>query len=128
MLTPDNLDLRAVTLPDGTPSFDAYIKQNPFREVFAADVARSTTAAMAATQRPAAVNVLSERSGPPAWRSIPSWFLVARLDNTIPAAAERFMAERAKSTVVEINSSHVAMISFPTTTTDLIVSAANTVR
>jgi pimeloyl-ACP methyl ester carboxylesterase len=128
MLTQDNLDLRPVTLPDGTASFDAYIKQNPFREVFAADVSRSTTAAMAASQRPAAVNVLSEPSGPPAWKSVRSWFLVARLDHVIPAAAERFMAERAKSTVVEINSSHVAMISFPTTTTDLIVSAANTVH
>jgi pimeloyl-ACP methyl ester carboxylesterase len=128
MLTQENLDLRPVTLPDGTASFDAYIKQNPFREVFAADVSRSTTAAMAASQRPAAVNVLSEPSGPPAWKSVRSWFLVARRDNTIPAAAERFMAERARSTVIEINSSHVAMISHPTATADLIVSAANTVR
>jgi hypothetical protein len=50
---------------------------------------------MAATQRPADVHTLGQPSGTPAWKTIPSWTLIARNDNLIPAAAQRFMASRA---------------------------------
>ena len=52
-------------------------------------------------------------SGPPAWETIPSWYLVASQDRIIPPEAERAMAERAGATTVEIDSSHVAMMSHP---------------
>jgi pimeloyl-ACP methyl ester carboxylesterase len=64
----------------------------------------------------------------PAWKTIPSWFLVARNDHTIPPDAERFMAKRAGSHVVEIDSSHVAMISKPDAAADLIRAAAATIH
>lgn len=118
------LDLRPITLPDGTPSHDGYVKKTAFREVFAGDLPPSTTAVMAATQRPANAHTLQQPSGPPAWRTIPSWFLVARDDQLIPAAAQRHMARRAGSHVVEVRSSHVAMMSRPAQTAALIRAAA----
>ena len=74
---------------------------------------------MAATQRPGALAALVTPSGPPAWAEIPSWYLVASQDRIIPPEAERAMAERAGSTVVEIDSSHVAMMSHPSDVTRL---------
>ena len=78
---------------------------------------------MAASQRPIDASILSEPSGPPAWETIPSWYLVARDDHTIPPATELFMAKRAHAHTIEINSSHVAMISHPDAVTDLILAA-----
>ena len=78
---------------------------------------------MAVSQRPAALATLGEPSGPPAWKTLPSWYLVASQDRVIPPAAERAMAERAGSTTVEIDSSHVAMISHPDEVADLIQQA-----
>lgn len=80
---------------------------------------------MAATQRPADVQSLQQLSGPPAWKTIPSWFLVARDDQLIPAAAQRHMAKRAGSRTIEVSSSHVAMMSKPAQTASLILSAAH---
>jgi pimeloyl-ACP methyl ester carboxylesterase len=107
---------------------DGYIDPARFRRIFAADLPRDTAAVMAASQRPGDVATLSDASGPPAWATVPSWYLVARDDRVIPAATQRFMAERAGATVTEVRSSHVAMISHPRRTTDLIGQAARAVR
>ncbi|GAB7039584.1 MULTISPECIES: alpha/beta fold hydrolase [Catenuloplanes] len=107
--------------------YDGYVKAAVFREVFAGDLPRSTTDLMWATQRPGDTHTLGEPSGAPAWRDIPSWYLVARDDQLIPAAAQRFMAARAGARVVEVRASHVAMISQPKATADLIALAARTV-
>ncbi|MDG4821815.1 alpha/beta hydrolase [Asanoa sp. WMMD1127] len=122
------LDLRPYTRPDGSPSADGYVKADLFRQIFAGDLPESVTAVMAATQRPGDVHTLQDRSGPPAWRDVPSWYLVARDDNLIPAAAQRFMAQRAHSRTVEVRASHVAMMSEPAVAADLITRAAATVR
>jgi len=103
---------------------DGYIDPARFREIFAGDLNRSTAAAMAASQRPADESVLAVPAGVPAWRTIPSWYMVASEDHTIPPATERFMAQRARATTVEVRSSHVAMISHPGETTRLIEQAA----
>ena len=103
---------------------DAYIDPAWFHELFAQDLPRTTTRVMAATQRPGALAALVTPSGPPAWAEIPSWYMVASQDRIIPPEAERAMAERAGSTVVEINSSHVAMMSHPAAVTRLIQQAA----
>ncbi|GAA0382656.1 alpha/beta hydrolase [Acrocarpospora corrugata] len=103
---------------------DAYIDPAHFHRLFAQDLPRGTTAVMAATQRPGALAALVTPSGPPAWKSVPSWYLVAKQDNIIPPQAERAMAKRAKATTVEINSSHVAMMSHPDVVTSLILRAA----
>jgi pimeloyl-ACP methyl ester carboxylesterase len=79
---------------------------------------------MAATQRPGALAALLTESGPAAWEEIPSWYVVATEDRIIPPEAERAMAERAGSEVVEIESSHVVMMSHPAAVTRLILEAA----
>jgi pimeloyl-ACP methyl ester carboxylesterase len=103
---------------------DAYIDPEWVPILFAQDLPKSTARVMGATQRPAAVSSLFTPSGPAAWEDIPSWYLVARQDRTIPPEAERAMAERAGSTTVEIDSSHVAMMSHPAAVTALIKAAA----
>ncbi|HEX3612592.1 MAG TPA: alpha/beta hydrolase [Sporichthyaceae bacterium] len=120
-LTPENLVLRPY--PVGV---DGYISPRVFHEVFAADLPAETAAIMAAGQRPAETTILVTPSGLPAWRTIPSWYMVAADDKTIPPATERFMAQRAGATTVEIRSSHVAMISHPDAVKKLIVDAAKT--
>ncbi|GGI48487.1 pimeloyl-ACP methyl ester carboxylesterase [Agromyces flavus] len=118
-------DLLAVTVIRPFPGAaerdgDAYLNPEVFPQVFCQDVAPELAAAMAAAQRPAALASLVQPSGPPAWRSIPSWYLVASSDRVIPPAAERAMAARAGATTVEIESSHVAMISHPDEVASLI--------
>ncbi|WP_229074748.1 alpha/beta fold hydrolase [Actinoplanes sp. DH11] len=103
---------------------DGYVKKDVFRQIFAGDLPRSTTDVMWATQRPGDVSTLQDHSGEPAWATIPSYFLVAKNDNLIPAAVQRFMAARAKAYTVEVKASHVAMISQPGATADLIRKAA----
>ncbi|WP_214325388.1 alpha/beta fold hydrolase [Nonomuraea sediminis] len=103
---------------------DGYIKKEFFHDVFAGDVPKSTTDLMHAGQRPADARTLGEPSGAPAWKTIPSYYLVARNDQVLPAEAQRFMARRAGSQVREVGSSHVAMISHPAVTADLIKRAA----
>lgn len=116
--------LSTLTLRPYPGGVDAYITPSVFHRVFCADVPTSTAAVMAATQRPIDVAVVAEPSGPPAWRTIPSWYLVASDDHAIPPATERFMAKRAGATTVEISASHVAMVSHPDAVTDLILDAA----
>jgi pimeloyl-ACP methyl ester carboxylesterase len=79
-----------------------------FSSVMAQDVPSRTAREMATHQGPATLAVAAGTSGVPAWRSIPSWYMVAHDDRAIPPAAERFMARRAHATTVEIASSHAA--------------------
>jgi pimeloyl-ACP methyl ester carboxylesterase len=80
---------------------------------------------MAVSQRPAALSLLGEPSGPPAWKSIPSWYLVAGRDNAIGTDVERIMARRIDAHTVEVpGASHAVMISHPEETTRLILQAA----
>ncbi|MEV0606136.1 alpha/beta hydrolase [Polymorphospora rubra] len=123
-LTEEALDLRPYPLPDGGVSYDGYVKPALFRDIFAGDLPAATAAVMATAQRPGDAHTLQQPSGVPAWRSVPSWYLVARNDNLIPAATQRFMAQRAGARTVEVRASHVAMISQPDATTDLIKAAA----
>jgi pimeloyl-ACP methyl ester carboxylesterase len=113
-----------VVLPDGTR--DLYIRQESFPQQFAADVPAPEAALMAATQRPIAEAALSEVATTPAWKSLPSWFIYGSEDRNIPAAAQAFMAERARSmrTVVVAGASHVVMTSNPKAVADLIGEAA----
>ena len=67
---------------------------------------------MAAMQRPIDLAVLQQPSGPPAWETIPSWFIIGKQDNTIPADLHRFMAQRAGAVrTIELRASHAVMIS-----------------
>ncbi|MFZ3599145.1 alpha/beta fold hydrolase [Streptomyces sp. BH104] len=119
---------REYPVPGGKPGTDGYIDAAKFRAVFAADLPASQTRLMAATQRPGSVQGLSGASGAPAWKNIPSWYLIPTEDKVIPSAAQRFMAERAGSKVTEIRSSHVVMISHPEAVARMINSAYRATR
>ncbi|GGT46515.1 alpha/beta hydrolase [Streptomyces chromofuscus] len=112
-------------LPDGSGTgTDLYIKQELFHKQFAADVAPLKAAVMAATQRPVAAQALEDRASGAAWQKIPSFDLIASNDKNIPAAAQRWMAKRAKAVSVEVPSSHAAPVSHPEATAELIERAA----
>ena len=120
------LGFRDVPVPGGQ---EGYIQPSEFRRVFAADVDRSAAAVMAASQRPAAIAALGEPSpNEPAWKTIPSWYMVASQDLAIGAAPERIMAERIGATTVEVRSSHVPMITHPREVTGLILDATRSTR
>jgi pimeloyl-ACP methyl ester carboxylesterase len=113
-----------VMLADGGK--DLYIQQAKFHQQFAADVPRDAAALMAATQRPIAEAALTQASGAPAWKDVPSWSIYGTADKNIPPAAMRFMSERAGARkVVEVkDASHVVMVSHPDKVAALIVEAA----
>lgn len=105
---------------------DLYIDQSRFRTQFAHDVPEAQAALMAAGQRPITEAALTEKSGDPAWKRLPSWFVYGSGDKNIPARALQFMADRAGSrhTVVIEGASHVVMVSHPVAVADLIDEAA----
>jgi pimeloyl-ACP methyl ester carboxylesterase len=98
-----------------------------FGEVFAADLPAEQAAVMAATQRPVAAAAFSDVCGPPAWKSLPSWAVVATGDKAAGSDLVRSMAHRAGADIVEVEGSHVIMVSQPQAVVDLIVKAAEAV-
>jgi pimeloyl-ACP methyl ester carboxylesterase len=106
----------------------AWLPQSDFVNYFAADVDRQQANVMYAVQQPLSVSALSEVMGTPAWKTLPSWYLVSTNDQAIPPDAERFFAQRMGATTVEIKSSHVAMVSHPKDVTKLIETAAEAVK
>jgi pimeloyl-ACP methyl ester carboxylesterase len=109
--------------PDGSDGVDLYIAREGFHEGFAGDVDSATADVMAAAQRPWGGAAGATPSGPPAWKSIPSWYLLGTEDKAIPPATQRFMAERANSQIEEVAASHVSYVSQPEVATRLILSA-----
>jgi pimeloyl-ACP methyl ester carboxylesterase len=95
-----------------------------FHDAFAADLPAEQTALMAATQRPVAELAFSEPSGPPAWKSLPAWAVVATGDKAAGTDVIRSMAERAGATITEVDGSHVIMVSQPAAVADVILTAA----
>jgi pimeloyl-ACP methyl ester carboxylesterase len=113
------------TGPDGSEAGqDLYLDPAQFHATFAADVDRDTSDVMAATQRPWSGAGFYEPSGPPAWRTVPSWYLLGTEDKAIPPATQRFMAERAGARITEVPASHASMVSQPEAATELILQAA----
>jgi pimeloyl-ACP methyl ester carboxylesterase len=116
--------VRPVPRSDGTT--DLYIAPDSFHEVFCADVSAPQAARMAITQRPATQEALTEPSGDhPLWKDVPSWFLIGEEDRIIPAALQRFEAERAgaRRTVEIAGASHAAAVSQPGAVVELILDA-----
>src|SRR6516164_4087411 len=110
----------------GNGAHDLYVQPEKFHAQFAADVPEKTAKLMAVTQRPIADTTFGEQSGPPAWKSIPSWFIYGTGDKNLPNATTAFMAERAsaKKVVGIKGASHFLMVSHPKETAKLIVEAA----
>ncbi len=121
---PNTLITRPYPLPDGSEGTDLYLTREGVRTAFAQDLPRTTTDLMFATQRPFTQEAFGAPSGTPAWKSIPSWYLVASEDHAIPPATQRFMAERAGAQTSEVKSSHVPHISQPDAVIRIILQAA----
>jgi pimeloyl-ACP methyl ester carboxylesterase len=117
--------LRPAQFPSGTdePGVEFYIDPAQFHEVFCADLPAEQAAVMAVSQRPGGAIGFGEPSGPVGWKTLPSWALISPNDVTIGPSGERLMAERSGAEIVEVDASHVAMISQPQATTDLILKA-----
>jgi len=101
-----------------------WLSEADFVEHFAADVDSTRAHVMYAVQQPLASSAFTDVMGVPAWKSLPSWYLVAQNDEALPPDAERQFATRMGATTTEIAASHVAMVSHPTQVTQLIAKAA----
>jgi pimeloyl-ACP methyl ester carboxylesterase len=103
--------LKFAPVPGGT---DVSVDPDAFPHIFAADVPLETTGFLARSQRPLSASVFEEPSGSPAWKTKPSWGVVAAADTTINPDVERFAYERAGMTVTEVQgASHAVFISQP---------------
>ncbi|NEA99615.1 alpha/beta hydrolase [Streptomyces sp. SID13726] len=120
-------DTTVATEYDGEP--ELRILPEHYQDVIAGDLPTETADALAVTQRPVRVQALTaELSGTPAWRTLPSWAVIATQDNAIPAQAQQFMAERAGSHITRVDASHAVAISQPDVVADVIVEAAESTR
>ena len=113
--------------PDAQSAVEFAINPAMIREAFAADLPPQVTALMAATQRPIAAAAFSDVCGPPAWKKLPSWAVVATGDKAAGANVVRSHAQRAGADIVEVEGSHVIMISQPQAVTNHIVKAVRAV-
>jgi pimeloyl-ACP methyl ester carboxylesterase len=105
-----------------------WLSEDDFVHHFAADVDPVRARVMYAVQQPLAGSTFTDIMGVPAWKSLPSWYLVATQDQAIPPDAERLFANRMGATTVEVAASHVAMVSHPDEVAQLIRTAAEGVR
>ncbi len=117
-------------VPPILPSQDGYLSLDKakFPAAFAADVDKDKAAFMADSQVPWGVEALTGTISEPAWKTKPSWYLVATDDKMIPPPAQRLMAKRAGSTVVEVAGSHAIYVSQPNAVAALIKQAAKGVK
>ena len=107
-----------------TPASYVYLKSSTVFASFASGLSATDKALVAATQRPATLGALTEPSGEPAWRSIPSWALIGTKDQIIPASVQRAMAARAGAVTAEYNAGHVGLMTHPGTVVRVIERAA----
>jgi pimeloyl-ACP methyl ester carboxylesterase len=118
---------RPYPLPDGSQGTDLYLTRQGVATAFAADASPKVQNQIFAEQRPFSVDAFNSQSGPPAWKTTPSWYLVTTEDKAIPPATQMFMAQRAGSQIREVRSSHVAMYTHPQNVVDIILEAATSV-
>jgi pimeloyl-ACP methyl ester carboxylesterase len=110
----------------GAPSGagDAYIKQSVFPSCMANGLPAKEAKVLAATQLPIATNALTQKSGVPAWKTIPSWAVVGTADHAIPPALQLAMAHRAHAHITKVaGAPHLSMVSNPGAVTNVILKA-----
>jgi pimeloyl-ACP methyl ester carboxylesterase len=114
---------------DGTETAVEFaIDPAKFHDAFAADLPAGQASLMAATQRPVAELAFTESSGPPAWKHLPSWTVLATADKAAGTDVIRSQAERAGATITEAHGSHVIMVSQPQIVADVIMTVAAAVH
>jgi len=102
----------------------AWIPEEDFVTHFASGVEKSRARVMSAVQQGLSMSTFEDVMGVPAWKSLPSWYLVATTDEAIPPDAERLFAKRMGANTIEVPAGHLAMVSHPAETVKLIESAA----
>lgn len=114
-------------LPPGllVPDSGGFVYLNPkmFHGAFVQDANATEAEIMAAVQKPAYISLLTEPSGPPAWKQLPTWFEVSEADHIIPPDAERMFAKRMNATTISLNSSHASLVTHPNEIAGLILNA-----
>ena len=115
------------SLPPGLLVIDsggfAYLNPEMFPQAFAQDVNATEAKTMAVVQKPAHQSLFTEKSGPPAWKQLPTWFEVSEGDHIIPPDAQRMFAQRMNATTISLNSSHASLVSHPNEIAELILNA-----
>jgi pimeloyl-ACP methyl ester carboxylesterase len=102
-----------------------WLPEDDFVGHFAADLDPAQARVLYAVQQPISMSTFEYTMGVPAWKSLPSWFVVAANDEAIPPDAERQFAQRMKATTVEVASGHLAMVTHPDAVVDLVEQAAS---
>jgi len=105
-----------------------WINREGFHRAFVGDASPAEAAVMAAVQKPLGIASFSDKAGVPAWKTIPSWYLVSSNDQMIPPPAQEFLAKRMGATVQSVAASHASMVSHPQEVADIIMLAAKSVR
>jgi pimeloyl-ACP methyl ester carboxylesterase len=125
---PPSKVFRSVSFP-GAPKSDALLYVNPafFMRGFANDLSDKDGAVAEATQAPVTLSAVTAPSGAPAWKHIPSWYVVGKIDGAIPEAAQMFMAERAHAHITKVRAGHLSMVSQPGAVARVITDAAQAV-
>ena len=101
-----------------------YIKPAVFKRAFANGLPRKEGAVLAATQSPAVYSALTAPSGPPAWKTIPSWYVLGTIDKAIPPAVQLFMAQRIHAHITRVRAGHLPMVAAPGVVAKVIRAAA----
>ncbi len=109
-------------LADGETAVELTIAPELYQEAFAADLSPELTRVLAVSQRPFAA-IFEDRAEAAAWKSLPSWAVIATADHAIPPDAERHMAQRAGAHTIEVDASHSIALSQPTAVAELIRTA-----
>jgi pimeloyl-ACP methyl ester carboxylesterase len=102
----------------------AYINPAMFAGTFAQDVNPAEADIMATVQKPLSLSIFAEKSGPPAWKQLPTWYQVSENDHMIPPDVERMFAKQMNATTVSLPSSHASLVSHPNEIAKLILDAA----
>jgi pimeloyl-ACP methyl ester carboxylesterase len=100
-----------------------YLNPEIFRENFAQDVDPAEADLMAIVQKPFNQSIFGEKSGPPAWKQLPTWYQISDADRMIPPDVQRMFAERMNATTLSLNTSHASYVSHPNEIAELILNA-----
>jgi len=103
---------------------ELYVKPSVFEEAFANGLPAKERAVLAATQAPVVSSAITARSGSPAWKTIPSWYVLGTIDRAIPPAIQLFMAQRIHAHITRVKAGHLPMVANPSVVAKVITAAA----
>jgi pimeloyl-ACP methyl ester carboxylesterase len=100
-----------------------YLSPEIFREYFAQGISPVEADLMTVVQKPFNQSILTEKSGPPAWKQLPTWYQVSESDRALPPDIQRTFAQRINASTLSLNASHASVLSHPDEIADFILNA-----